>query len=160
MRGIITFGEDQIWEIIALLKTGNLYSGSDGSGNYGRCSHAYRFTSGKEVGGMYGGAALNPGSSHGMPSLRAEHGGAVGILLILHVLYIFIGDQVNSASYHVDIWIDNAEVLERGGMEYCGDTGKESMVLDYDLWIVMTILQTEIQINIHWYKVDSCVNTW
>ena len=63
---------------------------------------------------MGGGAAIIPRSQYEISSLRAEHGGVVGILLILYTIQIYMGKGVNPANHTVNIWIDNAEVLARG----------------------------------------------
>ena len=45
-----------------------------------------------------------------MSSLRAEHEGAIGILLTLYAIQVYLGLQ-EQLSKEVIIWIDNAEVL-------------------------------------------------
>ena len=102
-----------------------------------------------------GGAALTPGTKQEMTSLHAEHGGLVGMLLLLYALQAYIGPSVDPANYNVTTWIDNDEVLARGGSKTCGQTIKEQMVLDYNLWMVMTMLQSKIQFQLYWNKVNS-----
>ena len=51
-----------------------------------------------------------------------------------------MGGQHDHSQYHVVIWIDNAEVLERGGMKDYGEYVKSRIVLDYDMWKVMIII--------------------
>ena len=53
--GHTNFGEDQVWQIITLLKTGSLYAGSNESVKNGRGSHTYGFTSGVTEGDIWGG---------------------------------------------------------------------------------------------------------
>ena len=40
---------------------------------------------------IYGGAAMTPGSQEEMSSLRAEHCGAISILLIIYAIQIHLG---------------------------------------------------------------------
>ena len=54
-------------------------------------------------------AALIPGNVEEMASLRAELGGAIGILLVIYALQV----QRGASTRPILIWIDNAEVLER-----------------------------------------------
>ena len=51
-------------------------------------------------------------------------------------------------NYSVDIWIDNAEVLERGKRGERGTNIKDHLVLDYDLLREMEYLQSKIIIPI------------
>ena len=86
--GDFTISEEQVTQVTSLLETGVLYCGSDGSEKEGLGSHAFGFTSGKEIGPIWGVAALTPGSTSEMPSLRTEHAGALAILLVLYVFQI------------------------------------------------------------------------
>ena len=80
-------------------------------------------------------------------------------MLILYAIQVYMGRQYDPSKYQVTIWIDNAEVLARGeGKEY-GNTIKSRMVLDYDMWTVMTMLQDKIQFKLKWEKVDSHIET-
>ena len=108
-------------------------------------SHAYGFTDGRTYGNIWGGSAITPGSQIEMSSLRTEHGGAVGILLILYVLHAYLGRNTNPSAYTVTIWIDNAEVLRRVKNGNPGTSLKDHTVFDYDLWRVMTRLQTQMK---------------
>ena len=82
-----------------------------------------------------------------MLSLRAEHSGAIDILLILYALQICMWGQYDPSQYHVFIWIDNVEVLARGGMKNYGDAVKSRLELDYNVWIVMEMLQEKLNSN-------------
>ena len=94
-----------------------------------------------------------------MSSLRAEHGGAIDILLTIYVLQIYLGNTINPAQHHITIWIDNAEVLNRGKIAQCDSNIKAHMVLDYDMWQVMNTLQQKINFQLIWEKVDSHIDT-
>ena len=61
--------------------------------------------------------------------------------------------------YTIKIWIDDADVLERGGSKMCGKSIKERMVLDYDLWMMMKSPQNNIKFKLTWQKVDSYIET-
>ena len=94
LLGIHLLGDAQLNEIIMLLKNGDLYAGSEGSSKNGIGSHAYGFTSGKYTSTVWGGAAITPGAAEDMSSLRAKHGGAIGILLILYTIQTFMGNNM------------------------------------------------------------------
>ena len=79
-----------IGEIIPLLMDGKVYSGSNGSEKGGRDAHAYGFTEGTTEGAIWGGYSSTPGSKREMYSLRTKHGGAIGILLVLYAIQIYI----------------------------------------------------------------------
>ena len=83
-----------------------------------------------------------------MLPLRAEHSGDVGILLVLYAIQIYMGTRINPADYEIKIWINNTEVLARGGTKVCGNSIKERTVLDYDLWMVMDQLKKTDTISI------------
>ena len=70
-------------QIQGLMLQGHLYAGSDGSEKEGIGAHAYGFTSGIIEGVVWGGAGKTPGGVQEMASLRSEHAGAIGILLVL-----------------------------------------------------------------------------
>ena len=107
---------------------------------------------------IYGGAAKSPGSREEMSSLRAEHCGAISILLILYAIQIHMGPDFDYSEMGVDIWIDNAEVLSRGNNTKYKDGIKDHLVLDYDMWSVMNMLQGKILIPLRWNKVDSHIS--
>jgi hypothetical protein len=113
LLGEATLGEAQVILVIKLLQDNQLYAGSDGSVKHGIGSHAYGFTCGKRSEIVWGGASITPGDKEEMSSLRAEHSGAVGVLLILYAIQIYM-KIVIVPKYSVNIWIDNAEVLARG----------------------------------------------
>ena len=74
-------------------------------------------------------------------------GGGLGILLLLHALYIYF-----EADFPVDmtIFIDNAEVIRRGTKKVPKLGIKQQLVLDYDLWATTERLQAELICNIQW----------
>ena len=43
-----------------------------------------------------GGSAITPGTRQEMSSLQAEHGGAVGILLILYAIQVYMGPELDA----------------------------------------------------------------
>ena len=70
------------------------------------------------MGKVWGGAALTPGAKEKMSSLRAEHCGAMGVLLILLAIQTYM--QLDTApNFSVDLWIDNAEVLASVLKTFC-----------------------------------------
>lgn len=75
-------------EIQDLMIQGKIYAGSDGSEKEGIGAHAYGFTSWSLEGDVWGGAAITSVGVDEMVSLRAEHAGAIGILLVLYALQI------------------------------------------------------------------------
>ena len=54
--------DDAVEQIVLLLMKGQLYAGSDGSVKDERGAHAYGFTSGKDVGEIWGDSSITPGS--------------------------------------------------------------------------------------------------
>ena len=78
-----------------------------------------------------------------MSSLRAEHGGAIGILLILYALQTYIGIE-RVRGKEVVLWIDNAEILARGrdGIEVAEK--RDPLSLDYDLMHVMHMYRIKL----------------
>ena len=58
-------------------------------------------------------------------------------------------------SKEVIIWIDYAEVLQRGRERDIGHSMNNHMVLDYDMWRLQSILQEKLTIPLRWEKVDS-----
>ena len=88
---------------------------------------------------MEGGSAINPGSATEMSSLRAEHGGAISVLLVLYALQTFLRDE-DTTIYTIYIWLDNAEILKRGQEKDIGTNMNSNLVLDYDMWRVMKML--------------------
>ena len=157
--GTTTFGEDQVREIISLFKSGKLCTGSNGSEKCGRGSHVCGFSNAHKEREIWGGYALAPGSKIEMLSLRAEHSGAISILLILYADQMCMGGRYDHSQYHLVIWMDNAEVLTRGGMKYYGESVKSRLVLDYDMWTVMTMLQEKNKFKLQWEKVDAHTDT-
>ena len=81
---------------------------------------------------MGGGSAITPDLVKEISSLRAEHGGSIGVLLVLYATQIYPGNEVTS-DYAVDIWIDNKEVRLRGTNAQMGRDLQAHLVLDYDL---------------------------
>ena len=67
-----------------------------------------------------------------MSSLRADHGGALGVLLILYAMHIYYPSL--PLPLELTIYIDNSEVVRRGGSKVPTLGIKQQLVLDYDLW--------------------------
>ena len=82
-----------------------------------------------------------------MTSLRAEHGGALGILLLLHAMNIFYQE---SFPKEFTIYIDNSEVVRRGRNKVPTLGIKQQLVLDYDLWATTEQLQEALPCVIQW----------
>ena len=106
----------------------------------------------------WGGTVTTPGSEQEISSLWAEDGGAIAVILIVYTLQIFLGDE-NITGYTIDIWLDNAEVLRMGQDKCVGTNIASHLVLNYDMWRVMMILQEKIEMNIKWNNVDSHIYT-
>ena len=70
------------------------------------------------------------GTSLEMTSLRAEHGGALGILLLLYAMNIHYQTDFPPT---LTIYIDNSEVVRRGQTKVPRLGTKQQLVLDYDL---------------------------
>lgn len=82
---------------------------------------------------------MDGGGRDEISSLRAEYGGAVGNLLVLYVIQIYLGlgDMVQHV---VEMFIDNGEVLVRVNEPSIGRILQDLMVSDYDPWRVVIIL--------------------
>lgn len=114
---------------------------------FGFGAHAYGFKNCKEESKVWSGAAITPGSKDEMLSLRAEHGGVIGILLVLYAIQIYLGIE-DLSCYRVHIWLDNTNVLSRGKQGGKCSNVKTYLVLDYDFCI-----------DLQWHKVDSYIET-
>ena len=60
---------------------------------------------------QFGEHALTVDSKREVSSLRAEHGGALGIILLLHAMAIYFEETVPK---ELTVYIDNLEVVRRG----------------------------------------------
>jgi hypothetical protein len=107
---------------------------------------------------MWGRAAMTPGNSSEMSSLRCEHAGAMAILLVLYIFQVYLGEDTVQ-DMDVSIWLDNAEVLRRAQRSSRCEKTKDVLVLDFDLWAEMEALVGRLKFNIHWEKVDSHIHT-
>ena len=76
--------------------------------------------------------------------------GAISILLVLHGFEKV--HQINFPS--ITIWIDNSKVL-RQILGKVTHHGKDYLSLDYDLWCSLLEVNSWIQTEIKWGKVDS-----
>ena len=91
--------------------------------------------------------------------LLRQNMGGVSILLILYAIQIYLGTDTVPKKHGADIWIDNEEVLSRGNDPEIKDSVKEHLVLDFDMWRVMNMLQGKIVIPTRWNKVDSHIKS-
>lgn len=66
----------------------DLYAGSDGLEKDRIGAHAYGFTIGRHVGQVWEGVAITSWDVEEMASLRAELGGAIGVLLVIYALQV------------------------------------------------------------------------
>ena len=84
------------------------------------------------------GYAQTVGTQREVTSLRAEHGGALGILLVLYNMYIFYQEVF---PHNLSVYIDNSEVICRGQEKVPRLGIKQQLVFDYDLWVTTEWLQ-------------------
>ena len=82
-----------------------------------------------------------------MTSPRAEHGGALGILLLLQAMTIFYEEDLPR---ELTIFIDNSEVVRRGETLVPRLGIKQQLVLDHDLWATIEQLQAILPCTICW----------
>ena len=66
-----------------------------------------------------------------MSSLRVEHGGALGILLLLYTMAVFCQEAL---PHELTVFIDNSDVVRRGQRTVPKLGIKQQLVLDYNLW--------------------------
>mgnify|MGYP000264414649 CR=1 FL=1 len=144
--GGTTISDKEGAEILSCIKLNKAAAGSDGSVKDGKGGHAFCITDNEFTTQLWG-FAPTVGSDREMSSLRAEHGGALGILLLLHPIYTHF-----EADYHVKmtIFIDNAEVIRRGKKKVPKLGVKQHLVLDYGLSATTERLQAEMACNIQW----------
>ena len=57
---------------------------------YGLGGHTYGFTSEQNIGKVLGGPEANPGNREEISSLRAELGGAIGLLLEIYAIRVYM----------------------------------------------------------------------
>ena len=95
--------------IMMCIQNNNASAGSDGSAKDGNGGHAFCITDNSFTKTIWG-FASTVGSLREMSSLRAEHGRALGILLLLHALHIHFEAVLPT---EITIFIDNAEVIRR-----------------------------------------------
>ena len=87
------------------------------------------------------------GTPNDITRLRAKHGRAIEIFLVIYTVQIITGLS-RSKEYDIDIWIDNTEVLSRKNDPVIGSSLKSHLVLYYDMWRVMDIIQAKISIKL------------
>lgn len=106
----------------------------------------------QEVSG--GGEALIPGYPQETTSLRAEHNGALAIVLAIQESQI-VREGATSSLIPINIWLVNAEVIRRIDKSADANSLNSHLVLDYDMRIETIMVMKMIQIPIIWSKVDS-----
>ena len=122
-------------------------AGSDGSVKDGIGGHSFCITDNYFTHQIWG-HATTVGTFSEMSSLRAEHGGALAILLVLYALQLHFPTFPLPAN--LDIWIDNSEVVRRGKTSLPKMGIKQQLILDHDLWATTQRLSQEIQCAIRW----------
>ena len=55
----------------------------------------------------------------------------------------------------LELWIDNGEVIRRAKSEDLPDHWRDTLVLDYDLWVLTCTVIQEMDLKVTWNKVDS-----
>ena len=131
------------------MQLGIIYAGSDGSVKEGKGAHGFGITSGMQQSPIWGGAGNTCGNHAEMASLRAEHAGAIAVIIILDII-----QRVIKANFVVQLWVDNAEVIRRMTEENI-----EPLALDYDLYNHTIQWIQKIQFQLTWLKVDSHIET-
>ena len=152
LLGEFQFTTEMVTDFVTWTKMGTLYAGSDRSVEDGRGAHSFVWTSGVRQAAIWGGSATTPGNQREMASQRAEHAGSAAILLVLKLLH-----EVLLLELDVVLWVDNAEVVRRGGEMGNFAKWNDTLVLDYDLWMLTRAIQTEVSFKYRWEKVDSHV---
>ena len=69
-----------------------------------------------------------------MPSLRAEHGGVLGNLLLVYAIHIFYKDI--NFPLTMTVHIDNKEAIRRGQTKVQKLGVNQQFVFDYSLWVI------------------------
>ena len=121
-------------------------AGSNGSVKEGIGGHAFAISDNSFTQAIWG-HAQTVGSQREMTSLRVEHGGALGILLLLHAMNIFYQETFPK---ELTIYIDNSEVVHRGRKRVHKLGIKQQLVLDYNLCAITERLQAIMLCKILW----------
>ena len=146
LLGNSTISDTDGQRIMECIQQDRASAGSDGSVKDGIGGHAFCISDHSFTTAIWG-YAQTVGTSPDMTSLRAEHGGALGILLLIYAMHIH---------YQMDfpptltIYIDNSEVVRRGKTAVPRLGIKQQLVLDYDLWATTERIITAIPCIINW----------
>ena len=105
-------------------------AGSDGSVKDGIGGHSFCIATHTFSHHIWG-QACTVGHTKDMSSLRTEHAGALGVLLLLYGMHVFSPDL--PMPHELIIYIDNSEVVRRGGCPLPSLGVKQQLVLDFDL---------------------------
>ena len=143
LREFLTEGAD----IMHLIKEGKVNAGSDGSVKDGIVGHAYCITDNTFNNTIWG-YARTAGQPEDMTFLRSEHGGGLGILFLLYAMHIFYTPL--TLSHSITVFIDNAEVIQRGIDPTPTLRVHQQLVLDYDLWEATKRLEKILPCTIKW----------
>ena len=72
-------------------------------------------------------------------SLRTELGGSIGSFLVIYTIRIYKGAHANLLK-NITIWIDNTKLISPATVATVVDIFIDYLVLDYDIWMVITSL--------------------
>ena len=150
LLGSFSFTEGMIADFHRWAEWGIIYGGSDGLEVGGHGAHGFAWTSGERQTAIWGGAATTPGNREEMSSQRAEHAGSIALMLVMHILH-----QVVNKAFSVTLWVDNDEVVRRGLARDASLQWKDTLVLDYDLWMVSNEVQDLLDYPLRWEHIDS-----
>ena len=87
----------------------------------------------------FGGEAQTIGHRSDMSSLRVEHGGELGIMLLIYTMQIWYAPM--QLPQELQLYVDNSEVVRRDQNKIPTLGIKQQLALDYDLWATTQRLQ-------------------
>lgn len=93
-----------------------------------------------------------------MSSLTTEQYGALGVVLLLHMVCII--HKITASDHVVDIYLDNEEVTKRGGQSEKPMNVSSYLAADFDVWqlIVDLIQALPISARLRWVKGHQDLN--
>ena len=109
-RGNVTITDKDGSQLMTYIRRQGVSAGSDGSVRYGIGGHSFCISDYSFTKAIWG-SAQTVGTKKEIISLRVEHGGALGILLLLYAMSTYCQEDLPSP---LTVYIDNSEVVRRG----------------------------------------------
>ena len=111
LMGKVKVTDEEGLELMVQLSANNASAGSDGSVKNGIGGHSFCITNNTFTKKIWG-SAQTVGQTSDMTSLRTEHGGDLGILILVYAMYIHYPKI--SLPTELKVYIDNCQQTEQG----------------------------------------------